>query len=101
MSARHPPRKTGPSSRPDDLVVMAVGIRPAAALGSKTAGLEIGRGIHVDAQMITSDPAIFALGECVEHVPGAPCSASLPRSIDQAKVAGQHAGVSESDCLPA
>jgi len=48
-----------------DLVVMAVGIRPNAAL-AKDAGLSVDRGIVVDAQMRTSDPAIYALGECVE-----------------------------------
>jgi nitrite reductase (NADH) large subunit len=49
-----------------DLVCMAVGIRPEVRLATD-AGLEIGRGITVDDQMRTSDPAIFALGECVEH----------------------------------
>ncbi|MFN4164131.1 MAG: nitrite reductase large subunit NirB [Ferrovibrio sp.] len=51
---------------PADLVVMAVGIRPNAALG-KQAGLTVNRGIVVDDQMRSSDPDIFALGECVEH----------------------------------
>jgi len=54
------------SELPADIVVMAVGIRPNMALG-KAAGLECGRGIRVDDQMRTSDPAIFAVGECVEH----------------------------------
>uniref|UniRef100_UPI0035B431D4 nitrite reductase large subunit NirB n=1 Tax=Ferrovibrio sp. TaxID=1917215 RepID=UPI0035B431D4 len=49
-----------------DLVVMAVGIRPNAQLG-KDAGLTVNRGIVVDDQMRSSDPDIFALGECVEH----------------------------------
>ena len=49
-----------------DMVVMAVGIRPAAAL-AKDAGLAVNRGIVVDDGMATSDPAIFALGECAEH----------------------------------
>ncbi|SMH38365.1 MULTISPECIES: nitrite reductase large subunit NirB [Azospirillum] len=51
---------------PADIVVMAVGIRPNMALG-KAAGLECGRGIRVDDRMRTSDPAICAVGECVEH----------------------------------
>jgi nitrite reductase (NADH) large subunit len=51
---------------PADIVVMAVGIRPNAVLG-KEAGLQINRGIVVDDQMRTSDPDIFALGECAEH----------------------------------
>ena len=51
---------------PADLVVMAVGIRPNAAL-AREAGLDVGRGIKVDDSMQTSDPAILAVGECVEH----------------------------------
>jgi nitrite reductase (NADH) large subunit len=51
---------------PASLVVMAVGIRPSVAL-ARDAGLEIGRGIKVDDHMVTSDPSILAVGECVEH----------------------------------
>jgi nitrite reductase (NADH) large subunit len=51
---------------PADIVVMAVGIRPATALG-KAAGLEVERGIMVDDHMVTSDPAVMAVGECVQH----------------------------------
>ena len=48
-----------------DLVCMAVGIRPEVRLATD-AHLEIERGIVVNAQMATSDPSVFALGECVE-----------------------------------
>ena len=51
---------------PADIVVMAVGIRPSIGL-AKDAGLAVGRGIHVDDHMVTSDPDILAVGECVEH----------------------------------
>jgi nitrite reductase (NADH) large subunit len=51
---------------PASLVVMAVGIRPAVAL-AREAGLNIGRGIKVDDHMVTSDPDVLAVGECVEH----------------------------------
>jgi len=51
---------------PASLVVMAVGIRPSVAL-AREAGVEIGRGIKVDDHMVTSDPSILAVGECVEH----------------------------------
>ncbi|WOF44839.1 nitrite reductase large subunit NirB [Sphingopyxis indica] len=51
---------------PADLVVMAVGIRPSVAL-ARDAGLAVGRGIQVDDNMVTSDPNILAVGECVEH----------------------------------
>ena len=50
---------------PADIVCMAVGVRPAGQLG-QAAGLACGRAITVDAGMRTSDPDIFALGECVE-----------------------------------
>ena len=48
-----------------DLVVMAVGIRPETRLAND-AGLEVARGIEVNAQMQTSDPDILAVGECIE-----------------------------------
>ena len=48
-----------------DIVVMAVGIRPSAGL-ARDAGLDVNRGILVTPDMRTSDPDIFALGECAE-----------------------------------
>ena len=48
-----------------DLVVMAVGIRPETRLATD-AGLDVARGIEVDAAMRTSDPDVLAVGECVE-----------------------------------
>ncbi len=48
------------------IVVMAIGIRPSAKLAQEV-GLETGRGVLVGDDMRTSDPDIFALGECVEH----------------------------------
>ncbi len=68
---------------PCDLLVMAVGIRPNTAL-AKASGLAVGRGIHVDDQMVTSDPDILAVGECVEHQ-GAVFGLVAPL-YDQAKV---------------
>ena len=51
---------------PADLVVMAVGIRPETRLANDAA-IEVERGITVNDQMVTSDPDILAMGECVEH----------------------------------
>ncbi len=50
-----------------DLVILAVGVRPASELAA-AAGLETGsfRGIRVDDRMRTSDPDIYAAGDCVE-----------------------------------
>lgn len=49
-----------------DLVVMAVGIKPSVIL-AKNADLDVERGIVVDDHMVTSDPDIMAVGECVQH----------------------------------
>jgi nitrite reductase (NADH) large subunit len=51
---------------PCDLLVMAVGIRPSTGL-AKAAGLTVNRGVVVDDGLRTSDPSIWAIGECVEH----------------------------------
>ncbi|RJL07219.1 nitrite reductase large subunit NirB [Paracoccus siganidrum] len=51
---------------PADLVCMAVGIRPETRI-AVDAHLEVERGLVVDDAMRSSDPHIFALGECVEH----------------------------------
>jgi nitrite reductase (NADH) large subunit len=50
---------------PCTLVIMAVGIRPNAAL-AKEAGVAVNRGIVVSDGMQTSDPDIYSLGECAE-----------------------------------
>jgi assimilatory nitrate reductase electron transfer subunit len=49
-----------------DLVVLACGVRPEVTL-ARAAGLTVERGILVDDQLRTSDPSVFALGECVQH----------------------------------
>src|SRR3990172_4767052 len=49
-----------------DLVVVAAGIRPRVEL-AREAGLEVRRGVVVDDLLRTSDPSIYAVGECVEH----------------------------------
>ena len=48
-----------------DMVLMTAGIRPAVQI-AHDAGLAMGRAIIVDAQMRTSEPDIYAVGECVE-----------------------------------
>ena len=49
-----------------ELVVIAAGIRPNADIARK-AGLTVNKGIVVDDSMRTSDPNIYAVGECAEH----------------------------------
>lgn len=54
---------------PVDMVIMGIGVRPNVAL-AKQAGLEIGRtgAIKVDDHLRTSDPNVFAVGDCAENV---------------------------------
>lgn len=54
------------STIPAEIVVMAAGVRPNILL-PRSAGLECGRGVRVNDTMCTSDPSIYAIGECVEH----------------------------------
>jgi nitrite reductase (NADH) large subunit len=49
-----------------DMVVVSAGIRPITEIASASA-LTVNKAIVCDDQMRTSDPAIFAVGECVEH----------------------------------
>src|ERR1700730_11883900 len=51
---------------PADLVVMAVGVRPNIEL-AKAAGLPCDLGLVRDATLLTNEPAIYAIGECVQH----------------------------------
>jgi 3-phenylpropionate/trans-cinnamate dioxygenase ferredoxin reductase subunit len=48
---------------PTDLVIVGIGITPATAL-AEAANLEVENGIKVDAQGRTSDPNVWAAGDC-------------------------------------
>lgn len=68
--------ETSAGEIPSDLVILAVGVRPNSRL-AKEAGLTIGPigGIQVDKHLRTSDPKIYAGGDCIEMthlVSGAP-----------------------------
>jgi nitrite reductase (NADH) large subunit len=77
----------GGGSLDTDIVVMSIGIRPNAALASSS-GIYCGKGIVVSDTMQTYDPAVFAIGECVEHR-GA--TFGLAASVfDQARVLANH-----------
>ncbi|MGH7222137.1 MAG: FAD-dependent oxidoreductase, partial [Gemmataceae bacterium] len=49
-----------------DMVVLSCGIRPNVE-EAKAAGLAVEKAIVVDDQLRTSDPSIFAVGECAQH----------------------------------
>jgi assimilatory nitrate reductase electron transfer subunit len=49
-----------------DLLVLACGVRPEVSL-ARAAGLTVDRAVVVDEQMRTSDPHIFAIGDCAQY----------------------------------
>ena len=66
---------------PCDMVIVAVGVKSNSSL-AKDAGLEIGKtgGIKVSSAMQTSDPLIYAAGDCTEGrnlITGEPCFVPL------------------------
>jgi len=70
-----------------DLVVMAVGIRPNIELAQKV-GIHCERGIVVDDTMLTYDPRVYSVGECVQHR-GQAYGLVAPL-FEQAKVCANH-----------
>ncbi len=81
------------SELPCELAVVAVGVRPNTRLAAE-AGLQVGRGIVVDEHMQTSDPDIYAVGDCVEvqnRITGKPVLAPFGDLANlQGRVAGQN-----------
>jgi NADH oxidase (H2O2-forming) len=79
-----------------DTVVLATGIRPSVTLAEE-AGLKTGRtgGIVTDARLRTSDPDIWACGDCIESldvVTGLPVLSMLwPNAKAQGAIAGTNA----------
>ncbi|ODR99539.1 hypothetical protein AUC69_09295 [Methyloceanibacter superfactus] len=72
---------------PAELIVMAAGIRPRAEL-ARQAGLEVKRGIVIDDRMQTSEPGIYALGECAEH--RGTCYGLVEPAYEQARMLARH-----------
>ncbi|MGD9507863.1 MAG: NAD(P)/FAD-dependent oxidoreductase [Geminicoccaceae bacterium] len=71
-----------------DLVVIGIGVLPNVEL-AEAAGLACANGIVVDAHGRTSDPAIYAAGECTSHpnrfAGGHARLESVQNAVDQAK----------------
>ena len=76
---------------PVEMVVFAAGVRPWDALG-RAHGLELGErgGIRVDAHCRTSDPNIYAIGECAQAVDGRVYGLVAP-GYTMAETAARHA----------
>ena len=71
-----------------DFAIIGIGIMPDVTLAEQ-AGLEIDNGIRVDAGSRTSDPAIFAAGDCASfpYRGNRIRLESVPNAIEQAEVA--------------
>ncbi len=52
-----------------DSVIFCIGVKPRTSL-AEAAGLEVARGIRVNDRLQTSDPDIYAAGDCAEHADG-------------------------------
>ncbi|MFW6380610.1 MAG: NAD(P)/FAD-dependent oxidoreductase [Spirochaetota bacterium] len=52
-----------------DLVVFCIGVAPRTEL-AEAAGLSVNEGILVDEHLRTSDPSVYAVGDCAEHRDG-------------------------------
>ncbi|KUJ78864.1 NAD(P)/FAD-dependent oxidoreductase [Ruegeria profundi] len=74
-----------------DLVVVGVGITPSTQL-AEMAGLELDNGIKTDAHGRTSDPSIWAAGDCASfpHAGTRIRLESVPNAIDQAELVAQN-----------
>ena len=70
-----------------DLVVLTAGGRPSTAL-ARRAGLDVRRGVLVDHQLRTSDPAIHAIGDCAQH--GTQVTGFVPPAWEQATLLARH-----------
>jgi Uncharacterized NAD(FAD)-dependent dehydrogenases len=94
--------KTSAGSVEADTVVVSIGVVPASGL-AKDAGLELGlRGaIVVNDEMQTSDPSIWAAGDCIQvknSITGKPCYIPLGTTANKTgRVAGSNIGGEKSE----
>ena len=83
-----------------DLIICAAGVRPNIGF-LEGCGVEIGRGIRVDARMRTSVPDVYAAGDVTEATgfhSGLPeLNAIQPNAVDQARVAAHNMAGGQSE----
>jgi nitrite reductase (NADH) large subunit len=81
-----------------DTVIICTGIRSNIEL-ARNAGIAVGRGITVDSRMQTSQPDIYAVGECAEHdghIYGLVAPGLEQAAVAAANIAGETASYSGS-----
>ncbi len=87
-----------------DIVIMAVGVRPGSKL-AQDAKIDIGptRAIAVNEQMQTSDPDIYAVGDCAEKknlITGKPCYVPLGSTANKEGRVAANAICGKPDAFP-
>ncbi|WP_306113219.1 MULTISPECIES: NAD(P)/FAD-dependent oxidoreductase [unclassified Roseovarius] len=84
-----------------DFVIVGVGIMPATAL-AEAAGLEIDNGIKVNELGQTSDPTIWAAGDCASfpHAGGRIRLESVPNAIDMAECVAENIMAANKTYVP-
>ncbi|MGE0667058.1 MAG: FAD-dependent oxidoreductase [Sphingomonadales bacterium] len=70
-----------------DTIIVCTGIRANAELAQQ-AGLKVGKGVVIDDALRTSDPHIYAIGECAEHE--GTIYGLVGPGLEQAGVAARH-----------
>lgn len=79
---------TSGTTLPADLVMVGIGVLPSVAIAAE-AGLDIDNGVKVDSDLLTSDPAISAIGDCASfpsrHADGRVRLESVQNAADQAR----------------
>jgi flavorubredoxin/NADPH-dependent 2,4-dienoyl-CoA reductase/sulfur reductase-like enzyme len=75
-----------------ELVIVSAGVRANTAV-AKAAGMQINRGVLVNAKMETSIPGIYACGDCAEYE--GINYAIWPQALEQGKTAGANAAGEE------
>jgi len=84
-----------------DLVIVGIGILPGSAL-AEAVGLDIDNGIKTDAHGRTSDPSIWAAGDCASlpYKGGRIRLESVQNAIDQAECVAANMLGAEQDYIP-
>ena len=83
---------SGGQKIPFDVLVIAVGVRPNISL-AKEAGIECGRGILTDDHCQTSDPDVYAAGDCAESLDISCGETRVLALLPNAYMQGECAGV--------
>jgi NAD(P)H-nitrite reductase large subunit len=78
---------------PCEVLAVAIGVKPRVDLARK-AGLTVDKGIMVNPRMQTTQPRVFAAGDCAQ-VGSMPLDVLWPTAIAQGRVAGANMGGAE------